>query len=77
MNDLGPVRQFLGLEIECLPGGHLHLHLRQFAVKVLHCFNMKECNDAETPMETGQKLLPAQPSIDLFKHVSIRLWSEV
>ena len=62
MNDLGPARRFLGLEIESLPNGHLRLHQRQFIAKVLHRFNMKQCNGTQTPMETNQKLLPAQPS---------------
>ena len=62
MNDLGPARPFLGLEMENLPNRPLCLHQRQFIEKVLHRFNMEQCNGTYTPMETGQQLLPVQRS---------------
>ena len=55
MSDLGTARQFLGLEIDCLPNGNLRLYQRQFILKILNHFNMPACNGVHTPIEAGQR----------------------
>ena len=60
MSDLGPARQFLGLEIDRLPNGHLRLYQTRFILKVLQRFNMQDCNGVHTPMEAGRRLAPAK-----------------
>jgi len=65
MNDLGSVRQFLGLEIDRLPDGSFLLNQARFVMKVLRRFSMENCNGVRTPMETGQKLLPAEETDEM------------
>ena len=60
MNDLGPARQFLGLEIDHLPNGNLKLHQTRFITRVLRRFEMEDCNGVQTPMEPGRRLEPAK-----------------
>jgi len=62
MSDLGPARKFLGFEIDRLPNGHIQLHQQPFILKVLHRFNMQECNGVHTPMEPGRRPVAAQDS---------------
>lgn len=59
MSDLGPVRQFLGLEIDRLPNGYLRLYQPHFILKVLQRFNIQDCNGVYTPMEAERRLVPA------------------
>ena len=65
MNDLGSARQFLGLEIDQLPDGRFLLNQARFVMKVLRCSCMENCNGVCTPMETGQKLLPAEETDEM------------
>jgi hypothetical protein len=58
MNDLGPARQFLGLEIQRQSTGII-LHQARFICTVLRRFDMENCNGVSTPMETGKKLAAA------------------
>lgn len=57
MNDLGPVRQFLGLELLQVSPNTIHLYQARFIATVLKRFQMLDCNRVQTPMDCGQWLL--------------------
>ena len=65
MNDLGPVRQFLGLEVLRTSPNTIHLYQARFISTVLKRFQMTDCNGVQTPMESGQRLLLSQESDEL------------
>lgn len=64
MNDLGEVRRFLGIEVE-RSAKSLRLHQSRFIRTILCRFGMTESNGVSTPIETGQKLLPAGETEEL------------
>jgi len=55
INDLGPARKFLGLEIDQLPNQYIQLHQQPFILKVLQRLNMQEGNKVHTPMESQRR----------------------
>ena len=59
MKDLGPVKLFMGLEIE-RSDDKLIISQQKFIEKVLCKFGMSDCNPIATPMEVGLKLERAE-----------------
>jgi len=51
MKNLGPVKQFLGLEINCLPDGSVTLGQQSYINMVLHRYGMENANTVNTPMD--------------------------
>ena len=60
LKDLGPLRFFLGLQIDYTRAG-LFVHQKKYVSDLLLKFNMTNCKPASTPFSISQKL---QPSID-------------
>jgi hypothetical protein len=60
LKDLGPLRYFLGLQIDYTPAG-LFVHQRKYISDLLTKFNTTTCKAASTPFSISQKL---QPSTD-------------
>jgi hypothetical protein len=60
LKDLGPLRYFLGLQIDYTPAG-LFVHRRKYISDLLTKFNTTTCKAASTPFSISQKL---QPSTD-------------
>jgi len=65
MNDLGPVRQLLGLEVLQTSPNKIHLYQERFILTVLKRFQMTDCHGVQTPMESGQRLLLSLETIEL------------
>ena len=65
MNNLGPVRQFLGLEVLQDSPNKLCLYQSRFIATVLKRFKMTDCNGVQTPMEPGLRLLPSAETDEL------------
>ena len=65
MNNLGPVPQFLGLEVLQDSPNKLRLYQSRFITTVLMQFKMTDCNGVQTPMEPGLRLLPSAETDDL------------
>lgn len=57
MKDLGPVKRFMGLNIDIKPN-LIEIDQSHYIRKILHKFSMKECNPLKTPMEVNLKLVP-------------------
>lgn len=47
---------FLGLQIEKLSNGSIHIHQEAYIKKILNRFNMAECKTVSTPIDCGQNL---------------------
>jgi len=56
MSDLGPVRRFLGLEIEQHPDGAYSISQTEYIETVLRCFQMDKANGASTPLAKDTRL---------------------
>ena len=50
------VERFLGLEIDQMCDGSIRIHQEAYAKKVLHRFNMIDCNQVSSPMDCNQNL---------------------
>lgn len=55
MTDLGELSYFLGIEFKRTKDG-IVMHQSKYASDILQKFNMKDCNSAKTPSETGMRL---------------------
>uniref|UniRef100_A0A2N9EHZ0 Reverse transcriptase Ty1/copia-type domain-containing protein n=1 Tax=Fagus sylvatica TaxID=28930 RepID=A0A2N9EHZ0_FAGSY len=62
LKDLGPLRYFLGLQIDYKKGGFF-VHQRKYLTDLLHKFTMTDCKPASTPIATT--LLLTSTSTDL------------
>jgi hypothetical protein len=51
LKDLGPLRYFLGLQIDYKKGGFF-VHQRKYLTDLLHKFTMTDCKPASTPIAT-------------------------
>jgi len=59
MHDLGPVQQFLGIQIERNRQKRtLRIHQKPYIESILKRFQMDNCNGVSTPMETNLQLDP-------------------
>lgn len=57
MNDLGPVNDILGINIErSKPTGEIKLSQKRYITDILQRFEMENCRPMSTPLETNQKL---------------------
>lgn len=56
MSNLGPVKRFLGLEIERTPNGDITLGQRRYIDSVLKKFGLDKANGISTPMDTRIRL---------------------
>ena len=72
MKDLGLMHYFLGLEVWQISEGFF-LNQGKYAVKILKIFDMLECKDMATPMDTNLKFLVDASSylVDVtpYKHI--------
>lgn len=66
LNDLGPIRMFLSMEIDHLPDGSIQISQRQYIKTILERFGMSDCNPAPTPAVIGMDLVPL-PSEPILK----------
>ena len=58
MTDLGPVQQFLGIQIERNRQKRtLRIHQRPYIESILKRFQMDNCNSVSTPMEANLQLI--------------------
>ena len=55
MSDLGPLHHFLGVNVHRTARG-LFLSQQQYALDILECANMSNCNPISTPIDTKCKL---------------------
>jgi hypothetical protein len=55
MKDIGPMHYFLGLEV-CQSLEKIFLNQGKYTIEILKRFDMLECKDMNTPMETNLKL---------------------
>jgi hypothetical protein len=62
LKDLGPLRYFLGLQIEYGPDC-LFVHQRKYITDLLSKFNMPTCKAASTPFSISHKLQPSSKAI--------------
>lgn len=58
LNDLGPIKNFLSMEIEHLPDGSIHISQRQYIRTILERFGMSDCNPVPTPALIGMDHVP-------------------
>jgi hypothetical protein len=57
MQDLGPVHQFLGIQVvRDRPNKTLHLHQKPYIESILKQFGMEHCNGVSTPLEPNIQL---------------------
>jgi len=56
MKNLGPVKQFLGLEINRLPDGSVTLGQQLYINSILHRYGMENANTVNTPMDHKTRL---------------------
>uniref|UniRef100_A0A2N9IBI2 Reverse transcriptase Ty1/copia-type domain-containing protein n=1 Tax=Fagus sylvatica TaxID=28930 RepID=A0A2N9IBI2_FAGSY len=56
LKDLGPLRYFLGLQVDSTAGG-LFVHQQKYISDLLSKFHMVDCKVAPTPFVSSQKLL--------------------
>jgi len=56
MSNLGPAKQFLGLEIARLPDGSIILSQRTYIDSILRRFHMEDANSAPTPLHHKTRL---------------------
>ena len=64
MSDLGPVRQFLGIEVRQIQHSGAHywaINQRRFIFTILSRFGMATCKGVSTPLDKGTLLLKALP----------------
>jgi hypothetical protein len=59
MKDLGLIHHFLGVHVQHLTGGGLHLSQRQFMIDILDRAGMSACKPCSTPVDTNPKLSAA------------------
>jgi hypothetical protein len=59
MKDLGLIHHFLGVHVQHLTGGGLHLSQRQFMIDILDRAGMSVCKPCSTPVDTNPKLSAA------------------
>ena len=59
MKDLGLMHYFLGLEVWKNSEG-IFLNQGKYAVEILKRFDMLECKDMDTPMDSNLKLMTHQ-----------------
>jgi hypothetical protein len=59
MKDLGLIHHFLGVHVQHLTGGGLHLSQRQFMIDILDQAGMSVCKPSNTPVDTNPKLSAA------------------
>ena len=58
MTDLGPARQFLGIQIERNRQARtIRIHQKPYAESVLKRFGMEACNGVSTPMDPNVQLV--------------------
>ena len=57
MTDLGEAHWVLGLEVNHKSDGSLHLNQAAYATKILHKFQMENCNAIATPLDHNVKLV--------------------
>jgi hypothetical protein len=58
MSDLGPARQFLGIQIERNRQARtIRIHQKPYAESVLKRFGMEACNGVSTPMDPNVQLV--------------------
>jgi transposase InsO family protein len=48
-NDLGPIQRYLGVQFDRDSTG-LHMHQTEYALSILHLFNMEHCTPSHTPL---------------------------
>ena len=63
---LGPVKQYLGVEIEIIPKGFA-LHQNQKIKQLLETWRMSDCKPARTPMTVGSQI--AEENTEQYPHV--------
>ncbi|KAK8947207.1 hypothetical protein KSP39_PZI006814 [Platanthera zijinensis] len=56
MSDLGPMKYFLGLQIDQIPGA-VFVHQSNYLQVLLKRFGMQDCKPTATPMATNERLL--------------------
>lgn len=56
LKDLGDLNYFLGIEVQKLLDGSLHLNQTKYACELLERFNMSNCKASPTPMATRTKV---------------------
>jgi hypothetical protein len=59
MKDLGLLRHFLGVHVQHLTGGGLHLSQRQFMIDISDWSSMSACKPCNSPIDTTPKLSAA------------------
>jgi len=64
MKNLGPVKQFLGLEINRLPDGSVTLGQQPYINTILHRYGMENANPVNTPMDYKTRLDNASNNAD-------------
>ena len=64
-NDLGPIHRYLGVQFDRTPTG-LRMHQTDYALSILHLFNMESCSPSHTPLPEGLSLSKdsATPPVD-------------
>lgn len=62
LKDLGPLRYFLGLQVDSTAGG-LFVHQRKYITDLLSKFHMVDCKSAPTPFVSSQKLLASSGDV--------------
>ena len=51
-NDLSPIQRYLGVQFDRDSTG-LHMHQTEYALSILHQFNMEHCTPSQTPLPKG------------------------
>jgi hypothetical protein len=59
LKDLGTIHHFLGVHVQPVTGGGLHLSHRQFMIDILDRAGMSACKPCSTPVDTNPKLSAA------------------
>ena len=54
-NDLGPIHRYLGIQFDRDLTG-LRMHQTEYALSILHLFNMEDCSPSHTPLPEGLTL---------------------
>ena len=62
---MGPIHRYLGVQFDRTPIG-LHMHQTDYALSILHLFNMENCSPSHTPLPEGLSLSKdsATPPVD-------------
>jgi len=78
MTDLGPLRTFLGIEIQRNRSERtLHLSQSKYVQKILHLHKMEICNPAQTPADPHVRLERSSPSFEATLYEQKRYQSAV